>query len=78
MWTNSALWNLGSAYCVSGAINASSVAAIKLDDETKGSTQFRIPTALSCSVSSAARTLLRARGILDPGPLADAPSTLAA
>ena len=37
----------------------------RLDDETKGSTRFRIPTALSCSVPSAARTLLRAGGILN-------------
>ena len=36
----------------------------RLDVETKGSTRFRIPTALSCSVPSAARTLLRAGGIL--------------
>ena len=37
----------------------------RLDAETKGSTRFRIPTALSCSVPSAARTLLRAGGILN-------------
>ena len=37
----------------------------RLDAETKGSTRFRIPTAQSCSVPSAARTLLRAGGILN-------------
>ena len=38
---------------------------VPLDDETKGSMRFRILTALGCSVQSAARTLLRARGILN-------------
>ena len=37
----------------------------RLDAETKGSTRFRNPTALSCSVPSAARTLLRAGGFLN-------------
>ena len=43
----------------------------RLDAETKGSTRFRIPTALSCSVPSAARTLLRAGGILNRVDLTD-------
>ena len=37
----------------------------RLDTETKGSTRFRNPRALGCSVPSAARALLRARGFLN-------------
>ena len=37
----------------------------RLDTETKGSTQFRNPRALGCSVPSAVRALLRARGFLN-------------
>ena len=36
----------------------------RLDAKTKESTRFRIPTALSCSVPRAARTLLRAALLL--------------
>ena len=38
---------------------------VKLDAETKESMRFRIPTALGCSVPSAARMLLGAGGILN-------------
>ena len=37
----------------------------KLDTETEGSTRFRNPRARGCSVPSAARALLRARGFLN-------------
>ena len=42
----------------------SNLTIYKLDTETEGSTRFRNPRARGCSVPSAARALLRARGFL--------------
>ena len=50
----------GNLYINSGFLLFLMVVKYRLDTETKGSTRFRNPRALGCSVPSAARALLRA------------------
>ena len=50
---------------VEAVLRRARVYIYRLDTETKGSTRFRNPRALGCSVPSAARALLRARGFLN-------------
>ena len=53
---------LGNNVCIIICQLTSLLTKYRLDTETKGSTQFRNPGALGCSVPSAARALLRPEG----------------